>query len=104
MPGDGVEVLFQTQLDYLASSKRIGEEYLQTRPASLCFRGQRVVAQLRDVQARDSEIGGNAQIKFSQRSFADVQLDLGFDGGLGFTEVIEQELRNGQFGKNILRL
>src|SRR5207302_1714550 len=68
------------------------------------FRRQGIIAQLRNIQARDGEIGGDTQIELAQGRFADVQFNLRFDGRLGFTEVIEEQLGNGKLGKDILGL
>ncbi len=102
--GHRVEVLLQTQLNNLPARERIGEDHLQPGPGGVGIRRERIIAQLGDVDPGNGEIRWHAQIELAQWRFSNLQFDLRLNRRFGFTQMIEQQLGNGQFGQNVFCL
>jgi len=65
---------------------------------------EEVIIETGHVEFRDGVAAGHPEQKLPQRSFADVELDLGLDAQLIFAEMIGEDLRDRQLGQDLVGL
>ena len=102
--GLGCLVFLQADADELAVHDRFFENNFEGAEAVLCFRGERVVGNLRTSDGGDGVIRRDVEFPLADGSLADVEFELGGDAAVGFGEFIDRDFGDADLREDLIRL